>query len=254
MLKVAAGVALSALLLAASVAHAAATLTYPSNGQTVALDKNGDFTFQWTLPPGEAMPDVWVGATPTYDPDTLDPFHGECGSAQTDTACPTETPLSAGTHYAFMFTTDTDNVQRFYSPVTSFTVPPKLALGCGPVAPGCVAAKGFQRIYVPHPPIGLPNSTLEMNAWFNAPDDSAANFTFILKRGRKVLARIHDVQRSSDLLVDSGFLLHHSDIRWGSHHKRWHAPPGGTKLTCICTVTAEGLTITRNETVKVPPA
>lgn len=241
-------------LCASAAAHASATLTYPANGSTVALDKNGNFTFRWTLPPGETMANVWEGDTPTYDPDTLDPFQGECGVGQTDTSCPTNTPLSAGTHYAFVFTTDQDNTQHFYSPVTSFIVPPKLSLGCGPVAPGCVATKGFKVIYDPHPPIGLPNSTLETNAWFNAPDDTPASFSFVLKHGHKVLARLRDVQQSGDLLVDSGFLLHHSDIRWGSHHKRWHGPRGGTVLTCICTVRAEGLSITKTEKIKAPPA
>jgi hypothetical protein len=237
----------------AAAAHAVATLTYPPNGATVKLDKNANFTFSWTLPANETNAQVEVGDQPGYDQDTFAPFEGICGVNASATSCRPDTPIPAGTHYAFMDTTDVDVTQHFESPVTSFVVPPMLALGCGPVAPGCVASKGFQLIYVPHPPIGLPNSTLEENAWFNAPDDTPARFTFTIKRGHKVIARLHDVQRSSDLVVDSGFLLHHSEIRWGSHHRRWHGPRGGTVLKVVCSVSANGLTLTRTVKMKSPP-
>jgi hypothetical protein len=244
-----------ATLALAGTAHAAATLTYPPGGATVALDKKANFTFSWTLPPGEVMPSPQVGDSPTYDPDTFAPFGPVCDVLpDTATSCRPDGPIPAGTHYVFVDTVNTDVTQHFESPVTRFVVPPMLALGCGPRAPSCVAPKGFQRVYVPHPPIGLPNSSLEMNAWFNAPDDTPANFTFVIKRRHKVMARLHDVQRSSDLLVDSGFLLLHSQIRWGSHRKHWHGPRGGTVLTVICTMTAEGLSLTRTEKVKAPPA
>jgi hypothetical protein len=245
--------ALLATLASAGAAHASATLTYPPDGATVSLDKNAHFTFTWTVPDGETMPDVYIGDTPTYDPDTLAPFNGECGSTQTPTSCATDSPIPAGRHYAFMFTTDTDNTQHFFSPVTSFIVPPKLGLGCGPLG-GCVEPKGFRKTYVPHPPIGIPYSTLEMGAWFNAPDDSVATFSFTIKRGHKVLGRVHDVEHSNDLGVDSGFTLTHARILSGSHHIRWHAPRAGTPVTSISTVSAEGLSITRSVKVKTPPA
>ena len=248
-----------ALLLAtlafAGTAHAAATLTYPPNGATVTLDKKANFTFTWTLPPGEIMPSVYVGDSPAYDPDTFAPFRGVCDvQADTSTSCQPDPALSSGTHYAFVDTVNTDVTQHFESPVTSFIVPPVLGLGCGPNGAGCVASKGFQRIYTPHPPIGLPSSTIEMNAWYNAPDDTPAKFTFVIKKGHKVTARVHDTQRSNDFGVDSGFLLHHFEIRWGHHHMRWHGPRGGTVLTVVCTVQAQGLSLTRTLKMKAPPA
>jgi hypothetical protein len=242
------------VLAAAGTAHAAATLTYPPNGATVTLDKNANFGFSWNLPPGEIMPGPYVGDTPSYDPDTFSPFASGCGVLpDTATSCRTDSPMSAGTHYVFMFSTDTDNTQHFFSPVTSFVVPPKLGLGCGPVSGGCPEPKGFKTYYIPHPPIGLPNSSLEMAAWFNATDGSPATFSFTIKHGRKVVGRVRDVQHSSDIAVSSGFELTHAQIRWGRHRKHWHAPSGGTRLTCICTVSAEGLTLTRNVTVRTPP-
>lgn len=244
---------LVAVLAAAGTAHAAATLTSPANGATVTLDKNASFGFSWTMPANEINPSVEVGDVPTYDPDTFAPFANVCGVDQTATSCVMDSPISAGKHYVFVDTVDTDMTQHFESPVTSFVVPPKLALGCGPVSGGCSDPKGFKTYYIPHPPIGLPNSSLEMAAWFNAPDDSAATFSFTIKHGRKVVGRVRDVQHSGDLVVSSGFELTHGQIRWGHHRKHWRAPSGGTRLTCICTVSAEGLTLTRNVTVRTPP-
>jgi hypothetical protein len=247
--------AAAVLLATAASAHASATVTYPPNGGTVQLDKKGIFAFAWTLPPGEIMPSVYVGDSPTYDPDTLAPFNSGCAVlADTATSCRSDEPIPAGTHYLFVDTVNTDVTQHFDSPVTSFTVPPLLALGCGPVAGSCSGTnKGFHILYVPHPPIGLPNSTLEMAAWFNAPDDTPANFSFTVKRGHKVVARLKDVQRSSELLVQSGFELTHAQMLWGHRHKRWHAPRGGTRLTVICSVSAQGLTLTRTEKMRTPP-
>jgi hypothetical protein len=251
--RVTAGLALVAVLALAATAHGAATLTYPPNGATVKLDKNANFTFSWTLPDNETNPSVEVGDQPGYDQDTFAPFNGICGVDSTATSCRPDSPIPAGTHYAFMDTTDIDVTQHIESPVTSFVVPPMLALGCGPVAGSCSDPKGFKTFYIPHPPIGLPNSSLEVDAWFNSPDDTVATFTFTIKHGHKVLGRVKDVQHSSELLVSSGFELLHSQIRWGHHRKHWHAPAGGTRLTTVCKISAGGLTFTRNVTVRTPP-
>ncbi|HEY7631957.1 MAG TPA: hypothetical protein VH817_14710 [Thermoleophilaceae bacterium] len=245
----------AALLLTASSAHASATITYPPNGATVQLDKKANFSFSWTMAPGEIMPSPYVGDSPTYDPDTFAPFNSGCGVlADTATSCKPDEPISAGTHYVFIDTVNNDVTQHFESPVTSFRVPPFLALGCGPVAQSCSATnKGFRILYVPHPPIGLPNSTIEMGAWANAPDDTAVHYAFTLKRGHKVIARLKDVQDSGELLTQSGFELTHAQILWGHHRKHWHAPKGGTRLSVVCTVSVQGVTLTRTKTMRTPP-
>jgi hypothetical protein len=243
------------LLVGATSAHASATVTYPPNGATVQLDKKGFFNFVWTLPPGEVMPSVYVGDSPAYDPDTFAPFDSGCGVlADTATTCRSDEPIRAGTHYVFVDTVNTDVTQHFESPVTSFRVPPVLALGCGVIAGSCSGTnKGFHIVYVPHPPIGLPNSTIEMAAWSNAPDETPVRYSFTIKHGHKVVARLKDVQDSEELLTQSGFELTHAQILWGHHRKHWHAPKGGTRLAVVCTVSVQGVSLTRTAKMRTPP-
>ena len=243
---------------AATAAEAAATITYPANGATVTLNAGANFAFAWTLPAGEVGPQVYEGDTPTYDPETLSPFSGACGAPAADQAaysCRPDTPPYAGTHYAFIFTTNADNTQHYYSPVTSFVVPPKLGWGCGPRAPGeCTDPNGVRTQYVPHPLIGLPYSTLEVSGWLNAIGGTAVNFSFTLRQGRRVLARIHDVQHTADFWVNSGFELKHSLVLFGSRHTRWPAVRGGSRLTSTFVMSGSGLTLTRTATLRAPPA
>jgi hypothetical protein len=248
-----------ATLSAAAAAHASATMTSPANGATVSLDANANFSFAWTLPAGEVGPTVWEGDSPTYDPDTLSPFSGICGSPAADQpaySCRPDSPLNAGTHYAFIFTTNSDNTQHYFSPVTSFVVPVRIGWGCGPKARDtCGDPKGVTTQYVPHPPIGFPYSTLDVDGWLNERENTPVKFKFTLKRGRKVLARIQDVQRTSEFVASSGLELTHSRISWGSgRHMHWHAPRGGTKLTCTFVMSGGGLTLTRTATLKAPAA
>jgi hypothetical protein len=245
--------AVLAALSACAVAHPAATLTYPPDGATVALDKDANFTFTWTVPAGETMPSPYVGDSPAYDPDTFAPFGSACGAlSDTATSCRPDTPMRSGRHYAFMFTTNADNTEHYLSPVTSFVVPPTIAWGCGPSA-DCPTPRGFRASYVPHPPIGLPYSTLEVSGWTNAPEGTPITFTFTIKHGRKVVARAHDVQPASDYLAQSGFELLHSQIKLGHRGRHWHAPAGGTRLTCTYTMSGSGLSLTRTARMRTPP-
>jgi hypothetical protein len=92
-----------------------------------------------------------------------------------------------------------------------------------------------------------------MGAWSNAADGTAVHYAFIIKHGRKVVARLKDVQDSGELLTQSGFELTHAQILWGHHRKHWHAPKGGTRLSVVCTVSVLGVTLTRTEKMRTPP-
>jgi hypothetical protein len=243
---------------AAAMANASATMTYPPNGATVTLNAGANFAFAWTLPAGEVGPQVYEGDTPTYDPDTLSPFSGVCGGPAADQvaySCRPDTPPYAGTHYAFIFTTNADNTQHYSSPVTSFVVPPRLGWGCGPRAQGeCTDPNGVRTQYVPHPLIGLPYSTLEVSGWLNGTSGTAVNFSFTLRQGRRVLARIHDVQHTADFWVSSGFELTHSLVLFGSRHTHWPAVRGGSRLTSTFVMSGAGLMLTRTAALRAPPA
>lgn len=73
-----------------------------------------------------------MSPTPTYDPDTLDPFQPFCGvddgqlsSSSTAASCranPDVVALLAGTQYAIVTTTGPDGSTREVSPVVRFTV------------------------------------------------------------------------------------------------------------------------------------
>lgn len=236
---------LAATIAAAPSAHAAATMTYPANGAKVALDAGGNFTFQWTLPQGELGPTVWTGDTPNYDPDTFVPFGDTCGApdpSQATFSC-VPRPFAAGTHYAFIFTTNADNTEHYLSPVTSFVVP--LAMGFGTCGPrGQCDVPPVRTTYRPHPPIGRPYSTLEVTGWLNSPG-TKVSFTFTLKHGRKVVKRTHDTRSPEDtqFFFDSGVLLRHLP-----------GVSGGTRLTCIITMSAGGITLTRTATIRAVPA
>lgn len=245
-------------LSATAAAQASATMTSPANGATVALDSRANFSFSWTLPPGEVGPQVYEGNTPTYDPETLAPFGGICGAPdveQQTVTCRPDSPVSAGTHYAFIFTTNSDNTAHYYSPVTSFVVPFRIGWGCGPKLMGdCADPSGVKTTYAPHPPIGPPTSSLEVSGWLNAAAGTAVKFSFTLKHGRKVLATIHDVQHTDDFWVSSGFELLHTQIRFGHQHVHWRGEHGGTRLTSTFVMSGGGLTLTRTAKVRAPAA
>jgi hypothetical protein len=107
---------------------------------------------------------------------------------------------------------------------------------------------------VPHPPIGVPYSTLEVSGWLNAVDNTPVKFSFTLKRGRTVLARIKDVQHTADFWVSSGFELLHSQVRFGPRHVHWHGATTGSRLTSTFVMTGGGLKLTRKATVRAPGA
>jgi hypothetical protein len=236
--------AMAALLAAAGPARAAATITYPTQGQRVKLDKRVSFTFRWKLAGGDSGPSVYVGDTPTYNPDTLDPFSPVCGVdggqfdvSSTATSCrgPADgLPVPPGTHYALVTTTNaSDTTQRFVSPVVRFVVPYKLGFGCSPLQPGC-SDLAVESLYLPFgdSEYGRAYSRFVVNGWFNGP---RVTFRFTIKRGRKVLKRLHQA-RSPDgyYSVNSGFKL---------YRLRGVAP--GTRLTCVIEMSGDGVTTSR---------
>jgi hypothetical protein len=243
--------AIVALLATAGSARAAATMTYPTDGQTVTLDKKLGFTFTWTLLADEFGPSVYVGDTPTYNPDpfyALAPFEPFCGvdvgqidASSSATSCRGNAdalPVPPGTHYALIKTTNADGSQIFISPVVRFIVPYKLGFGCSPLQPGCHEL-AVQSLYYPFGDEVYPwkHSLLVVRGWFNGP---RVTFTFTIKRGSKVLKRLHQT-RSTDSQVyyaDSNFKLY-----------RLRGVPGGTRLSCVITISGGGVKTSR--TVKI---
>jgi hypothetical protein len=248
-------------LCCASTALAAATMTYPADGATASLDQQAGFSFRWTLPAGEMGPQVWIGDQPTYDPETFYPFGQGCGAGHPDQvtySCrmgpPSVRPLSAGTHYAFIQTDDGDPVtQYWYSPVTRFVVPPKLAWGCGPVAtcPGPTV----RQAYNPSPSLGPPESDMSVNVWVNSPG-ALVTAQFTLRNGKRVVARISRTQTAdSGFFCDPGFMVfqvgqrgpYRTAVRLrGIHGVKW--------LQVTSVVRAKGRTITRVTRFRAPPA
>lgn len=247
-------------LLPASSALASASMTYPANGATVSLDQQGSFSFRWTLPAGELGPTVYVGNSPTYDAETYYPFDPGCGAAgpdQASSSCrmipPGSKPLSAGTHYAFIRTDDGDpTTQYYYSPVTRFVVPPKLAWGCGPAADchGPVVVPGYNA----SPAVGPPESDMSVRVWVNSPG-AAVSATFTLRNGNRVLARIKTATHAdSDFFTDPGFMVFQVGDR-GPYRTavRLHGIHGVKWLRVTVVVRAKGLTITRTVKFRAPP-
>jgi hypothetical protein len=240
--------AIVALLVAAGPARAAATMTYPTDGQMVTLDKTLSFTFTWTLPAGEFGPSVYVGNTPTYtDPDTLYPFEAFCGidAGQTGeslsaTSCQTSGyTVPAGTHYALIKTTNADGTQIFISPPVRFIVPYKAGFGCSPLEPRCGSVPVYN-LYAPFGDSSYPSTytRLLVKGWFNGP---RVTFTFTIKHGRNVLKRLHQT-RSTDsqaYSAESGFNLY-----------RLRGVHPGTRLTCIITISGGGVKTSRTVKIK----
>jgi hypothetical protein len=237
-----------ALLAAAGPAAAAATMTYPTQGQTVKLDKRLSFAFTWKLAGGEVGPSVYVGDSPTYNPDTLDPFSPVCGvddgqfdASSTTTSCRGNSdalPVPPGTHNALITTTDASDTQRFISPVVRFVVPHKLGFGCSPLQPGC-RDLAIESLYLPFgdSEYGRAYSRFVVNGWFNGPH---VTFTFTIKRGRKVLKELRQT-RSPDLYytVNSGFKLY-----------RLRGVPAGTRLSCVVKMSGSGVTTSRTVQIR----
>lgn len=248
-------------LVGASGALASARITYPADGQTVPLDKQGRFTFRWTLPVGERGPAVYVGDTPTYDPDTLYPFTEACGAQDPDqviySCADTEKPIPAGSHYAFIFTQSGDpssrDVQNHTSPVTRFVVPSKLSWGCSP-ASSC-GGPVVSRAYNSNPTVGPPESDLDANVWLNS-IKAPVRFTFTLRNGRRVVKVIRRTARSDgDYQLDAGFVAFQVGDRGpyrtavklqGIHGVRW--------LQVTIVARARGLAIRRVVKFRAPPS
>lgn len=253
-------VGLMAVLWSASPALGAATMTYPANGATVRLDQTAGFNVRWTLPPGEKGPQVWVGDSPTYDPETFYPFDQGCGAQQPDDvtySCHMGPPLGrllvAGIHYAFIQTDDGDpTTQCWYSPVTRFVVPPELAWGCGPKAPCNDPA--VSQTYRPMPTLGPPESDMTVRLWVNSPG-APASAKFTIRNGNRVVAVIRRNTRvESDFFWDPGFMVFQVGER-GPYRSavRLHGIKGVKWLRVTVVVRARGLRITRHVKFRAPP-
>jgi hypothetical protein len=258
---------LGALLISLCVATpalGAATMTYPSDGQTVSLDDHAGFDFRWTLPAGESGPAVYIGDTPSYDPDTLDPFRRICGAndpARVLESCyagiNTDLPPTAGMHYAFVDTVALDSygdvTAHFQSPVTRFTVPPMIAWGCEAGDLLCHHPV-VQSAYDPRPTVGPPESDMNVTGWANSPG-APVNAAFTLRRGSKVVARIRQNTRVDDNgYFDPGFMVFQIGSR-GPYRSavRLHGVRGVKWLHVTIVVHSMGLTLKRTTKFRAPP-
>jgi hypothetical protein len=233
-------------LLTPTLAHASATMTYPAPGQTVTLDKNASFSFSWTLPADESNPTVYVGDTPTVDPEFFAGFSPVCGQDGVS-SCEPETPPNAGTHYAFITTSDPNSPDGDISPVTKFIVPPVLGWGCGP-----------QSSCHQPPTQGTLDSLFggfsdfSIAAWINAPGVTVT-ISYTLRHGRAVIKRIHQVvQAGWDWTVQAGFEVYQAGPQPTPHAIRLRGLHGAKRLTVTTVVQADGLSITRTATMPAP--
>ncbi len=178
-----------AFLATAASAATAATLTNPVNGQTVTLDKSLNFSFQWTLAPGETSPTVYVGDQPTFDPqNNFQPFNAWCGGNATvayscSTAGDNGEVAVAGVHYAVVGTYDA-NSNPLASPEIRFTVPYRVGLGCVPYV-GCewpkVSNLWFRFGDEGYP---FPHTMFNVWGWTNGPTLTMA---YVVRSGRRML-------------------------------------------------------------------
>lgn len=184
-------------LVAASSAAASATVTYPVNGQTVALDQSLNLPFQWTMPEGETWPTLYVGDQPGFDPqNNFVPFEQWCGGdAELEYTCNTSGngPLAAGTHYAVVATSSPNDQELgpdLFSPTVQFTVPYRIGLGCFPYV-GCE----WPTHAIEWAPFGgdfSPHAFTQFNlwGWTNGPTIEMA---YKIEKGRRVLKRGHRI-------------------------------------------------------------
>jgi hypothetical protein len=108
-----------------------------------------------------------------------------------------------------------------------------MGFGCSPLQPGCHDL-AVESLYLPFgdPEYGHAYTRFVVNAWFNGP---RLTFTFTIKRGRRVLKRLHQTRRP-DLYysIDSGFKLY-----------RLRGVRAGTRLSCVIKLSGNGLSTSR---------
>jgi hypothetical protein len=231
------GVALCALFvlgLGATAAHAA-TLTYPTDGQTVTLDETGNFTFRWTFAPGENYADITEGDSPTMANGSV---WGVClDHGVGDTSCRVPFQI-AGTHYAVLSASSQDG-SNTDSPPVKFVVPVVFAWGC----PGgsCEGPKGW----FAKPSLTIPqNSGAGAEVWDNVPG-STLTATLVVRHGRRVVKRLQETQTDGGRLGPTQFnvVLRFFHIR-GLRAR--------TPLQATFTVAAAGRTLTKNLKLRAP--
>jgi hypothetical protein len=234
-------VSILGLLLTPALAAAAATMTDPTDGARLHVDRRGLGTFTWTLPVGEVGPEVLVGDTPkVLSEETFYPFEEVCGATGEGgraTSCKTEDPLPAGRHYAFIWTRAGEQGENEYSPVTSFTVPPLLDWNSDlhEVDAGKAVETGIAFT------AGPPESELQVFGWSN--DEGArVVFDFTISHGNRVLKRYRNVQISTGPAsgpVPSGVSIGPvASLRFG------------TPLTCRIVMRSDGITLSRTARMK----
>jgi hypothetical protein len=235
-----------ACLAVAGPARAAATITYPVDGETVTPNSHGLVEFRWTLPPGELEPEVYMGDTPSYsreEGEFFKPYQNYCGVGfeEVATSCippasVEEQPIPAGTHYALVATGSPAGLQQ--SPLVRFLVPFRLGWGCSPLFPACHLPQ-VQNFFFPRGDGGYPAAynLLVLNGWSNG---SSVTATFTLRRGSKLVKRIHVTKPpEQNYMVMTGFNMY-----------RLPGIPAGTRLACTVEMSSGGVTIRRSMTLR----
>ena len=241
------------MLGAAAPAYGYASLSNPPDGATAMVDKADRPFFAWTLPPDEFRPQVetapssQAGSPPSFDPDTLDPFGSPCLiTGQSLTSCRSDGPFAAGAYTAFMWTqkqdpNDPDQNDNVFSPFTTFVVRPFLVWGnndpADPTAP-VIKAAGIDGL-------GHRYSAVQVIGWLNVPG-SEINYSFTIKRRRRVLKRKHEVRHVA------------SDANGGEAEEAtlnlhpFHGVREFSPLKCTVVMRGGGITLKRTFKIKAP--
>jgi hypothetical protein len=268
--------ALAAVLCAAlapSAAHAAATITSPANGATARLDRFGEPSFAWTLPPGEVHPEVEVAPQamvtnpPSFDPNhNFAPFTAYCnthsdqnGNFVAAYSCPSSGtavsgPLTAGRYYAFIWSlAPSDDPQvdytNEYSAISTFVVPPFLTWGYNEPENDVPAVDtDVNRVPGVRGPKGILSSSCSAVGWLN--EAGPVRFTYTIKQRHRLVKRYQrtELVSADDVGPPDGGAAVQSHIVM---RKRRHLRPG-SRLTCTVTLRGGGRTLSRSRRMTAP--
>jgi hypothetical protein len=239
---------LAALSLGAASSAEAATLTQPTNGETISSMYPA---FSWTMGPNEVMPSVQAARAPSYTADA----GGGCQAADPEariTSCTSPLPLPDGTWYAYVQTQDNNTGQTYSSPFVRFVVPARVGFGPhgpwggNPILTGYTPERGLPGSGWDGPIVVIsPYSFIQLNGWLNHPGGKVT-ITYIVKHGRRVVGRsTHSARVGGDedwTFNDMFFLLHVRGVGTG------------TRLSCTMILRGDGASAQKTLRLRNPPS
>jgi hypothetical protein len=228
-------------------AWGAATLTSPTNGETLKLPKNMNMTFTWTLPADEVNPSVYVGPTPKVAQDAANGGGADLtcgGDVPVATSCTIPADgadtIVEGTYYAVVVTGNSDFADfpdPIVSPLTRFIIPTVLGWGCTPVGETACPVLKLQNFYKKFGDSVYPFAYTWMvaHAYSNTLSEQ---WTFTFRHGSRVVARYKKAgSEIGETQFEDGVALY-----------RIRGLKPGTRLRCTIQVVAGTKTLTRTVT------